>query len=397
MSESIVTPASEVLRFWDIPVSQSEFTKHYITAYVTTDMSSHEEVKGVFKDLYAYMLQQDIIPLQEKVYGAVNSYETIMKLRQEAIVDVGSKVTAATFIDGGPCTGGIFTGVQIIAARANKGPVEIYPTRHNEARIEGMVLETSSFKEVFLAGVSGKNELLAEDQRDNDLYGQTHRMFSDARDALAEHGLGCRDIPRTWIYFPRLLDWYGEFNHARTDWFKMNDMITDHDFFFPASTGIQGKRRKGEEIYMDVLGFKTKDDKTARMVVMNNTHQNEANDYGSAFARGMAIEVENTSTLYVSGTASIDNSGKTVYHDNNQNQICETLLDIAALIKTQGGKMEDLALAAVYCKNQDVYDEFIRITESFGLDHLPFVPMIADVCRDELLVEIDSVVIRTTN
>ena len=396
MLNKISAPKIENVRFWDIPVYQSEYTKHYITAYVTTDMSAHEQIVEVFAELHNYLKLQNMIPLQEKVYGGVDSYELIMELREKALAQIDQPNTPATFIDGGPCTGGIFTGIQVIAANADQGSVEIFPTRHEQTNIEGMVLETSSFKEVFLAGVSGKNESLNEGERDNDLFGQTHRMFDDAKAALAEHGLGCRDIPRTWIYFPRLLDWYGEFNKARTSWFKQNDMITDHDFFFPASTGIQGKRREGEEVYMDVLGFKSKDESNARMVVMNNTHQNEANDYGSAFARGMSIEVENTSTLYVSGTASIDTTGKTVYHDNPQNQVVETLLDIAALVKTQGGSLNNLALAAVYCKNMDVYNEFVRITESFGIDHLPFVPMIADVCRDELLFEIDSVVIRTS-
>ena len=40
---------------------------------------------------------------------------------------------------------------------------------------------------------------------------------------------------------------------------------------------------------------------------------NEAYDYGSAFSRGMRIDLNGLTILLISGTASIDDEGRTVH------------------------------------------------------------------------------------
>ena len=50
-----------------------------------------------------------------------------------------------------------------------------------------------------------------------------------------------------------------------------------------------------------------------KRAITNHSVLNEACRYGSAFSRGMRIDLNGLSILLISGTASIDNEGKTVH------------------------------------------------------------------------------------
>ena len=50
-----------------------------------------------------------------------------------------------------------------------------------------------------------------------------------------------------------------------------------------------------------------------KRAITNHQHLNEAYDYGSAFSRGMRIDLNGLTILLISGTASIDEAGQTVH------------------------------------------------------------------------------------
>jgi hypothetical protein len=50
-----------------------------------------------------------------------------------------------------------------------------------------------------------------------------------------------------------------------------------------------------------------------KRAITNHATLNEAYDYGSAFSRGMRIDLNGVSILLISGTASIDERGNTVH------------------------------------------------------------------------------------
>ena len=201
-----------------------------------------------------------------------------------------------------------------------------------------------------------------------------------------------KNVIRTWIYFERILDWYGEFNKARNSCFQQFGLISKKGVYLPASTGIGGKRFEGEECFMDLLAIIPKTDEI-KISVMNNRLQNEAYDYGSAFSRGIKVSCNDKSSFYISGTASIDTKGKTTYYNDCQGQITETLLNIAALLETEGASLKNIARCAAYCKNKEVYEKAKQIIKSFDLEDIPFIFLFADVCRDELLFEAGAIAV----
>lgn len=52
----------------------------------------------------------------------------------------------------------------------------------------------------------------------------------------------------------------------------------------------------------------------------------------------------------------------------------------------------DIVSANIYLKEPKYLDEFQKICCEYGMDKVPFIVMIADVCRDDLLCEIDAIV-----
>ena len=221
---------------------------------------------------------------------------------------------------------------------------------------------------------------------------QAQYMFDNANHALSTFGFSYPQVVRTWIYLSRILDWYGEFNRLRT-LHHANVGIGRNlaSSVFPASTGIQGGSFD-EECCMDLLAVDPAPSGSMTVEPIRNTsRQGQAFSYGSAFSRAMALEIKGRKTVFVSGTASIDGVGQTMHAEDPEGQCLETLQAIAALLEDQGGGLESICTAMAFCKNQEVYEAYRRIIRQLNLPQFPTIFVRADVCRPELLFEMEPV------
>ena len=123
---------------------------------------------------------------------------------------------------------------------------------------------------------------------------------------------------------------------------------------------------------------------------LHGRRQNEATEYGSAFARGMALTLGEWRYVLVSGTASIDDRGATVHVGDFERQTRQTLDAVASVLEEGGASIADLDQATAFLKNPCDSRAFDRILENTGLGGVPLVTVEADVCRDDLLFEIDA-------
>ena len=125
---------------------------------------------------------------------------------------------------------------------------------------------------------------------------------------------------------------------------------------------------------------------------------NEAYDYDkpSSFARGLSLTIGPCRLLTISGTASIDEQGQTLYVGDFSAQCWRTFRNIATLLAAEGATWHDVIRTTCYLRDiERDYDTFNRIRTSFygwmGLDPLPAsVGIQMRLCRDDLLVEIES-------
>ena len=126
---------------------------------------------------------------------------------------------------------------------------------------------------------------------------------------------------------------------------------------------------------------------------------NEAYAYEkpSAFSRGMRIDIGSVTILLISGTASIDESGKSVHIGDFPGQLRRTFDNITGLLQAEGCTWHDIVRTSCYLRDIDRdYDVFNAGRTAFfkeqGLDPLPASTGIqAHLCRPELLVEIEAI------
>ncbi len=136
-----------------------------------------------------------------------------------------------------------------------------------------------------------------------------------------------------------------------------------------------------------------------KRAITNHGVLNEAYAYAkpSSFSRGMRIDLNGLTILLISGTASIDDEGKSVHIGDLRAQLRRTFANITGLLESEGCTWKDIVRTSCYLRDIDRdYEAFNEERTAFfkeqGLDPLPASTGIqAKLCRPELLVEIEAI------
>jgi enamine deaminase RidA (YjgF/YER057c/UK114 family) len=136
-----------------------------------------------------------------------------------------------------------------------------------------------------------------------------------------------------------------------------------------------------------------------KRAITNYNVLNEAYAYDkpSSFSRGMRIDLNGLTILLISGTASIDETGRSVHIGDFREQTRRTFRNISALLASEGATWHDIVRTSCYLRDIDRdYEAFNEERTQFyreqALDPLPASTGIqAKLCRPELLVEIEAI------
>jgi enamine deaminase RidA (YjgF/YER057c/UK114 family) len=134
-----------------------------------------------------------------------------------------------------------------------------------------------------------------------------------------------------------------------------------------------------------------------KRAITNLNVLNEAYSYGSAFSRGLRIDLNGLAILLISGTASIDGRGNTVHVGDFRSQTRRTFDNITALLAAEGATWKDIVRTTCYLRDiERDYKAFNEERSAFyrvqGLDPLPASTGIqAILCRPDLLIEIEAI------
>jgi len=134
-----------------------------------------------------------------------------------------------------------------------------------------------------------------------------------------------------------------------------------------------------------------------KKAMVNARVLNEAPDYGSAFSRGLRIEIGNVVLLLISGTASIDEHGNTVHVGDFRAQQHRTYANISGLLASEGATWRDVVRTTCYLRDIErdyaaFNEERTRFFREQGLNPLPASTGIqAILCRPDLLIEIEAI------
>jgi enamine deaminase RidA (YjgF/YER057c/UK114 family) len=335
--------------------------------------------------------QKGIQVIQEKIYGSMAAKDQVLAAREKEYRRAGLDPSLpVTWLDGTPLTNARFCGFQIWGiAPKDRGKTTVAAIDGQSGMGAGRLWTGPDYRMLYLPAVQGGGYggVLPGNATE-----QAAQMFEIANSALRSAGFDYSQVIRTWIYLPRILDWYGEFNRVRTGFYAEAGFGRDPGKSpFPASTGIQARSALHSECTMDVLALDTRDPAMAKAeTILTTSRQGPAFGYGSAFSRGMTLTLEGRKTIHVSGTASIDSRGNTLYQGNSEMQCLETLVNVAALLEGEGGSLRDIAMATLFCKTKEVFAAYRNVTRWLQMPEIPTVYVQADVCRSDLLVEMEA-------
>ena len=214
---------------------------------------------------------------------------------------------------------------------------------------------------------------------------QTRSIFRQIVRGLAAVNMEFTNLIRTWFFLDGILDWYDEFNEARTPFLKEHGAL---DHMVPASTGVGMPNKFGAAGVAGALAVRPKGD-SVRIAEVASPMQCSALDYRSSFSRAVEVQRTGHRELYISGTASIAPGGATVHLDDVYKQIGLSLDVVAALLASRGMGWGNCTRAIAYLKDKNNGPVFAEYLKEHGLECLPVMYMHADICRDDLLFEIE--------
>ena len=216
---------------------------------------------------------------------------------------------------------------------------------------------------------------------------QTLGMFDLAETLLQQAGMEFGDVVRTWIHLRDIDRDYADLNRARRMFFGARGIDP-----VPASTGIGGGLvPEGHDLCLGVYAVKA--GRPPVRTVMTSPTLNEAAQYGADFVRGMKVVEANKVALYVSGTASIDEYGRTAHVGDFDAQADRMFVNIAALLEGQGAGFGDVVSAITYLKHPADAARLREKIRAAGFEGFPHALVEAPICRPDLLCETEALAV----
>jgi len=346
--------------------------------------------KSVYQSIVAKLEEPGSLQIvAERVFGALTDKEAFLGGRAEVLPEAGNPVS---YIEGAPIEGQPRGGVQLTLVRCGDRGVEIEPILEGKD-VRGYTVTTGRVRRVFLSSMHG----LKSGSPPPSATEQAQSMFRRTDKLLNAAGLAYQNVTCTRIYIRRLLEWYDEFNGVRTPFYrKVGVMDSQGPFTVPSSTGIQGKMSDECECVMDVTAVSTGDETRSPFVTLHNPLQNEATAYGSSFARGSRVQLRGVHYIIVSGTASINEEGKSIHVGDAQGQTRRTMDNFESILRVGGGQLSDLCRVVWFCKDPSHASVVREEMRRRGWPDFPYVMAHADVCRKDLLVEVDGMALLTS-
>jgi len=308
--------------------------------------------------------------VRQEIFGAVAAHGEVQDALWQAL---GEPDWPVTWVEGVDCAGGSVAGMHVWAVAG--GAVE---TISQNGRPIGRVFSDGCARHCVLGDVQ-PDDLSAPKTV------QARQTFENLEAALREAGMDMTQVVRTWLFLDDLLSWYSPFNSIRTEFYRQWKMF---DRLVPASTGVSGRNPAGSAL---TAGAWAVQPLTSALVLREvpSPLQCPASAYGSSFSRALELASPGQHRLLVSGTASIGPDGRTACVGDLHGQIELTMRVVQAILASRRLDFSDATRVTAYFKNLRDAPAFAAWCASRGLGQWPLVLAQSDICRDELLFELE--------
>ena len=262
-----------------------------------------------------------------------------------------------------------------------------------------IICDTDNYTELIVSNLQHKLQT-------TDIYEQSTEAFKQMITILEKENMKLSDVIRQWNYIENITGYDGNsqhyqiFNDIRSEFYSRDTFSNG----YPAATGI-GSSAGG--VIIDFIAVKPKSDceiRTIKSPVQKDAHlyskevlaaggvDGHNTETSPKFERGKALLVSDYAQIYISGTAAIIGQ-KSQSPGDAAGQTKTTIENIKLLVESvQAWSAAKPALFRVYIKNAaDIESVTLCFKSLLPPDKTIFV--IADICRPELLVEIEGVYI----
>lgn len=355
-----------------VTTTSTTMKKHYITALP----NNCENDYSMFQNVMKYTKSETASIVSCFVFGSRKLYDTVIEEFRKEIDEINWPITWLH----GKCGCEHLTGIQIVAVSGVKVTPVIL-----DGEIVGNIYEDDAAKYCELSNIHSKNSI-------DNVFDNSYSAFKKMDKALNSAGMDFGNVIRMWNYLDKLLTWYDNFNVMRTAFF------TEHNIFgniVPAATGISTENSNNTPYVGALFAVKPKKEYVNYFSV-DSPLQCPALDYKSSFARAVELDMTEYRYLSISGTASIERSGKTVFHNDVLKQIEFTMKVVEAILESRNMNWINTAKAIAYFPYiNDIYI-FQKYLNDNNYPDIPIAYSHTDICRDDLLFEIELDAIKNT-
>ena len=349
----------------------------FVTAVGNAEGPSQAQAEAHYLNVRQIMAQEKAMIFQERIFGTEAGIAAVQEIRNRVLQGHTDEV-APSLLKGSPGVLGDYFGIQVHLI-VSPDPAQVL--RSTEGLGVGRLVKTPHCQYVGLSGLTAATPGSAS--------AEARAMFTQANDILDALGVGFKSIPRTWLWLNNILDWYDDLNAVRNAFFTECGILgTTERHPMPASTGIGLGPANGRACAMDLTAVLTADATIEYHQAGGKQHS--AYEYGSAFSRAASVRTPAGQTAFISGTASIDKAGLTTNIDNPKAQIEQTIVNVIAVLYDMKFSEKDVVQVMGYCKTPEIQALF----QSMKKPDWPWVSMVCDVCRDDLLFETEALAIK---
>jgi len=220
---------------------------------------------------------------------------------------------------------------------------------------------------------------------------QTRNIFNNYITQIEHKNLNIKDhCIRTWLYIRDIDKMYMDVVKERKTLFEENKLTNKTHYI--TSTGIEGKTDSLEkDLCVDFYTIEGISSNQVQHLQATN-YLNPTYEYGVTFERGTCVSYGDRKHVFISGTASIDNKGNTIFIGDVNKQMQRIIINIEALLADADAHLNDIACLTIYLRDysdyQDVNDYFEKYFKG-----IPKVIVIGKVCRPNWLIEVECIAI----
>jgi len=353
-------------------------TEIYISATPEKDTPLQEQAREIFSGIRDILHSTKAYILHERIFAVKAALESLYQTRTQEYGDLDDGISPSFLVAREGLSGPI-AGVQVHAINSNSRPKAI----ELGGNLCGRIFRVPGRAYLTLSCIS--------DQQYKQATAQAQAMMGKAEAALKQFDADFLSVPRTWMWLRDILSWYDEFNHVRTSFFTERGLIgAGTRQSMPASTGIGLRPADGSDCSMDLTAVLEPSESIRFLPAVGK--QQCALEYGSAFSRASKAITPAGETVFVSGTASIDADGATTNVGDASGQINTTIENVRAVLSDMHCSDEDVVQVVAYCKTTEVEEIFNTCK---GALPWPWLTVICDICRPDLLFEIEATAMPT--